>query len=242
MAQDEQIFARMNLVEIATVVLIALILAVAFRSLIAPMAALTAGVLSYTVALRLVSWAGQRSGFEAPVELQPLMVVLLLGVVTDYAIFLLAGFRRQLAAGVPRARATRAAVAENAPIIATAGLMVAAGTAVLVVADLRFFRAFGPGLALTVLLGLAVALTLVPAFLAVLGRAVFWPSRIRADESAQPSVGSEVPTVARGPSLRARALHLATRRPVAFVVASSASPRCLSPRMACATPRWASTW
>ena len=148
--------------------------------------ALAAGVLSYTVALRLVEWAGQRSGFAAPVELQPLMVVLLLGVVTDYAIFLLAGFRRQLAAGVPRARAARLAVAENAPIIATAGLMVAAGTAVLVVADLRFFRAFGPGLALTVLVGLAVALTLVPALLAVLGRVVFWPSRVAAPDSPGP--------------------------------------------------------
>ena len=221
MAQDDQIFAHLDLVEIATVLLIGLILAVTFRSLLAPVVALAAGVLSYTVALRLVEWAGQRSGFEAPVELQPLMVVLLLGIVTDYAIFLLAGFRRQLAAGVPRARAARLAVAENAPIIATAGLMVAAGTAVLVVADLRFFRAFGPGLALTVLVGLAVALTLVPALLAVLGRAVFWPSRVAAPDSPGPGPAADA---AEGTpqSWRARVLHRATSRPVAFVVAALA--------------------
>ena len=38
----------------------------------------------------------------------------------------------------------------------TAGLIVAAGTGALVVGKLGFFRAFGPGLALTTLIALAV--------------------------------------------------------------------------------------
>jgi putative drug exporter of the RND superfamily len=196
LAQNDLIFARLDLVEIATVLLIALIIGVTFRSLVAPIVALAAGVLSYTVALRVVQYAGRRTGFEAPAELQPLMVVLLLGIVTDYAVFLLSGFRRQLTSGTARARAARAAVAENAPIIATAGVMVAAGTAVLAVAHLRFFRAFGPGLALTVVLGLAVALTLVPALLAVLGRSAFWPSRPAAGPAALAEAG-DVATGAR---------------------------------------------
>jgi uncharacterized membrane protein YdfJ with MMPL/SSD domain len=46
----------------------------------------------------------------------------------------------------------------------------------LLAGQLEFFRAFGPGLALTVLVTLAIALTFIPATLAILGRSLFWPS------------------------------------------------------------------
>ncbi|HZE00774.1 MAG TPA: MMPL family transporter [Pseudonocardiaceae bacterium] len=71
--------------------------------------------------------------------------------------------------------ATRAAVREYLPIVATAGIIVAAGVAALVVAESELFRAFGPGLAVTVLVGLLVAVVLIPAMLAILGRWAFWP-------------------------------------------------------------------
>ena len=50
-----------------------------------------------------------------------------------------------------------------APIVATAGLIVVAGSAALLVGELEFFRAFGPALALTAGIALAVSLTFVPA-------------------------------------------------------------------------------
>ena len=46
----------------------------------------------------------------------------------------------------------------------------------LAVADLGFLRAFGPGMALAVLVGLAVTVTFMPALMALLGRALLWPS------------------------------------------------------------------
>ena len=55
----------------------------------------------------------------------------------------------------------------------TAGLIVAAGTGALVVGELGFFRAFGPGLAVTTLIALAVSITLVPALLALFGARLF---------------------------------------------------------------------
>ncbi len=71
--------------------------------------------------------------------------------------------------------ATTAAVARSGPIVAVAGLAVAAGTATLLAAESPFFRALGPALAFTVTVGLVVAITLVPALMAILGGLVFWP-------------------------------------------------------------------
>jgi RND superfamily putative drug exporter len=105
------------------------------------------------------------------------LLVLLLGVTTDYSVFFLAGMRGRLAQGDTRLPAARRATAEVMPIIVTAGLIVAAGSAALGTARLAVLRAFGPGLALTVLIAMVVAVTLTPALIAVFGRLLSWPGR-----------------------------------------------------------------
>lgn len=212
--QGDAILYRLSLVELATLVLIALIVGLTFRSLGAPLITLAAGILSYLIAVRVVAWFGQRTGIAAPQELQPLMIVLLLGIVTDYSIFLLSGFRRHLMAGLRRGAAARAATAQFVPTIVAAGVMVAAGTACLTVASLSFFRAFGPGMALTVLIGLVVAITLVPALLAVFGRAVFWPHAVGAGLTER----DRTPLERADRSQRAGFARFATMRPVGVVV------------------------
>ncbi len=173
--QSAEIEGKLGLVEIATIILIVLIVGITFRSLGAPAVALLAGVVSYLVALPVIAWAGSRLGFDVPAEVEPLVVVLLLGIVTDYTIFYLSGMRQRLATGQGRGAAARGTTAQFTPIILTAGLMVAAGTAALMVASQQFFRGFGPGMALAVLVGLVVSVTLVPALLEVFGRLLFWP-------------------------------------------------------------------
>ena len=96
-------------------------------------------------------------------DLDPVLVVLLLGVTTDYTVFFLDGMRARVAGGVPRVRAARLATAEFAPIILAAGVIVAAAAASLAVARTKLLSAFGPGLALTVLTAMAVSMTLGPA-------------------------------------------------------------------------------
>jgi putative drug exporter of the RND superfamily len=108
---------------------------------------------------------------------QPLLVALLLGVVTDYVVFYLSGMRAQLAAGAARRVAARNAAARFTPIVVTAGVIVAAGAGALVVAVSPVFRAFGPGMALAVLIAMVAAVTLTPALLGILGRLALWPHR-----------------------------------------------------------------
>ena len=150
-------------VELFTVLAIALILGLRFRSAGAPLAALACAGTAYVLAVRIVAWTAQRMGISLPPDLDPVLVVLLLGVTTDYSVFFLDGMRARLAEGLPRVRAARLATAEYAPIIAAAGLIVAAATASLAVARTDLLRAFGPGLALTVLTAMVVSMTLEPA-------------------------------------------------------------------------------
>ena len=164
-------------VEIATVLLVAVAMAVRFRSVGAPFVALDAVAVSFVVSSHLIAWIGQLAGLSVPQQVEPVMVVLILGVVTDYSIFFLSRFREGLEMGEPRLAAARDTAAEISPIVGVAGFTVAAATAALLVAHLAFFRAFGPGLAATVVVCVAVVLTLVPAILACFGSLLYWPTR-----------------------------------------------------------------
>jgi putative drug exporter of the RND superfamily len=176
LAEWEEIDSNLAWVTLATVLIVFGILALNFRAVGAPLVTLLAAAAAYLVSIRVAPWVGERAGVAMPSDVEPIMVVLLLGIVTDYTVFFLAGMRRRLRAGEPRIEAALGATSLNLPIVVTAGLIVACGAAALLAGELEFFRAFGPGMALTVLVGLAVSITLVPALLGIFGRALFWPS------------------------------------------------------------------
>ena len=173
--QYEVIKRHLGAVELATVLLVACVLGIRFRSVGAPLLALAAVGVSFVLATRGIAWLGQVLNLAVPQEVEPVMVVLILGVVTDYAVFFLSRFRGFLDAGQSRLAAAEQTTLTVSPIVLVAGLTVAAATAALLIAHLAFFRTFGPGLAETVLICLAVVLTLIPAALACFGAALFWP-------------------------------------------------------------------
>jgi putative drug exporter of the RND superfamily len=208
LAQFEEIEDALPWVELGTVLAIALVVGLTFRSVGAPLLTLAASAIAFLVAGGLIPWTAERLGAAIPQEVEPLVVALTLGVVTDYTIFFLAACRRELAGGASRLDAARRSCTAVVPIVATAGLIVVAGTGALVVGELEFFRAFGPALALTAGISLAVSITFVPAALALFGRMVFWPSLHPLDEKPE---DEERPV-----SRVARAL---TSRPVAAIVA-----------------------
>ncbi|MEV4703161.1 MMPL family transporter [Actinoplanes sp. NPDC049316] len=178
-------------VEMATLAAVLLIVTVAFRSLVAPLITLfTAGV-AIRVTLQVAAMAGAALKVNIPSEVEPLLVALLLGVVTDYVVFYLFAMRAELGRHGDRLEAARRATRRTTPIIAVAGVTVACGTGVLVVAESALFRAFGPGMALAVLVGVVVATTLVPALLAILGPVALWPGGHRAIQDAAARRGLE---------------------------------------------------
>ena len=197
------------MVEAATLALVVLIVAFVFRSLIAPFLILGAAGATFVVDQRLLGWFAGHSGLGVPGDIEPLVVALLLGVVTDYSIFFLSAFRKRLAAGEPPRVASRRAVAETAPIVLVAGLTVAAGCAALSVAPTRLFRSFGPGLAITVAVAAVTCVTMVPAAMTILGRFAFWPSRPQGLEADTEGTLGPTPIAPRRPGLEAARCHRA---------------------------------
>jgi putative drug exporter of the RND superfamily len=185
LAQFDEIDDSLPLIELASVLLIALIVGVHFRSLAAPLVTVLAAAIAYLVAIRLLAWGGEQLDLRVAQEVEPLVLVLLLGLVTDYSVFLMSAMRRGLADGEGVTAAARAAAARTVPVILAAGLIVAGGVAALVVGRLEFFQTFGPSLAITSLVALAVAITLIPAAMALLGGRLFGGKTIAADAPRQ---------------------------------------------------------
>lgn len=178
-AQGRIVLSSLPVLEVTTVAAVFLIVAFAFRSLVAPLLALAVAGIAIMLTLHVGGALALRLGVPVPQETQPLLVALLLGVVTDYVVFYLSGVRAELGSGAGRRVVAERATARLTTIIVTAGAIAAAGTGAMIVAESPVFRAFGPGMALAVLIGMIVAVTLVPALLAILGSAVFWSPRRR---------------------------------------------------------------
>jgi putative drug exporter of the RND superfamily len=210
LAQARLILDHQTAVEVLTVLVILVIVGIHFRSIGAPLLTVAAAGIAYEIAIHLIGWALARSGSGLPEELEPLMVVLLLGIVTDYSIFLLEHARRRLREGRTAAEAGRRSAAELVSIVGTAGIVVAFGAAGLIAAQLDTYRRLGPGLAVTVLVGLLVAITFVPAGIATFGSRLFWPS-------LRPSA-TQRSVVRRSRRFRTRLTYAATSRWIAVPV------------------------
>lgn len=184
-AQGLVLNSYVHIVEVVTVLAVLTIVALTFGSLVAPALTLITVGAAVMVTLGVSGWVANAMEVAIPADLRPLIVALLLGIVTDYCIFYLAGLRTRLREGHGRLEAARLATASFTPIVTVAGFTVAAGTASLLVAESPLFRGFGPALALTVLTGLVVTVTLAPALLAILGGVVFWPRTLAPQPATQ---------------------------------------------------------
>jgi putative drug exporter of the RND superfamily len=220
---------RLPWVEFATVAAISLIVAFFFLSLGAPVATLLCAATSYLLAIRVVAWVTQHMHVPLPPDAEPVLIVLLLGVTTDYSVFFLSGMRNRLAEGLPKLQAARLTTAEYAPIILVAGVLVAAATGSLGLARLPLIHALGPALATTVLISMLVSLTLAPALIAIFGNLLFWPgpgwyrkARRTARAARREARRIDQPVSLPSPwRVRERLARAGTAKPVALIIAAA---------------------
>jgi RND superfamily putative drug exporter len=106
-----------------------------------------------------------------------LLIVLLLGAGTDYGLFLVFRVREALRSGQgPKEAVEHALVRVGESISASAGTVILALLSLLL-ATFGIYRDLGLPLAVGMGVMLLAGLTLLPALLAIVGRAAFWPSR-----------------------------------------------------------------
>jgi RND superfamily putative drug exporter len=199
-------------VEIATVLLVVGILAFYFGSLGIPLLALATVGVAYLGVDRGLGWLGGQADLSFSSEVEPVIIGLLFGVLTDYLVFFAAGFRDRLRSGAEPLAAVTEVTAELLPVISAAALMIAGATLTLLISGVDLLAAFGPAMAIAVVIAAAVALTLVPAALAIFGRALFWPRGV-GDPEATPSDGVEASAGMRG-----RLIGAAIRSPTLTVI------------------------
>jgi len=215
LAQWDEIDKALPWMEAATILTILVIVALYFRSVGAPLVTLATAGLGYVVAIRALAWMGEQTGNGVPNEIEPVLVVLLLGLVTDYTVFFMAETRRRLRHGATRLEAARWATARVAPLVFAAGTLVIAGALSLLAGKLHFFRVFGPGLAVAALVVTLVCVTLVPALMGAVGPWLFGSS-VRAEQASAAAAGSD-PVDPPSPTRRF-VRRLPTAKPVAAIV------------------------
>ena len=162
-----------------TLLFVVVVLFVVYRAALAPLVTLIPAALAVVISGPLIAQAMGLAGIAVPPSTQPLLIVLLLGAGTDYGLFLCFRFREELARGAGTREALETAVARVGQALTFSGVIVAAALLTMVLAPSAIFQGIGPSLAIGIAVMLAAALTLMPALLAIFGRAVFWPSRPR---------------------------------------------------------------
>ncbi len=160
-----------------SLVFIVLLLLVIFRSLLAPLITLAPAGVALVVSMRLIGALGAH-GLKISEITQLLLIVLILGAGTDYGLFLVFRAREEMRSGLPQKEAVAHALARVGESITASAATVVFALLSLLLASFGLYHDLGVPLAVGIAVMLLAGLTLLPALLAVFGRAAFWPARV----------------------------------------------------------------
>lgn len=178
-------------------------LSIIFRSpLVAVMPLVLLVGVVFTVANALIADATKIFGLQANSSIQALLIVVVLGVGTDYFLFLMFRYRERLRAGDEPKQAMINAVTRVGEAIASAAGAVIIAFCALALSTLGFLTQLGPALAILVAVTLIAGLTLFPAICSLIPpRALFWPGKKWRDEPKGTRYASVGRLLGRKPAL-----------------------------------------
>ncbi|RED55305.1 MMPL family transporter [Cohnella lupini] len=202
-----------------TVLLVLVLLLLIYRSPILAILPLVAVGIAYLVISPILGWMVHGGMITVEKQGINIMTVLLFGAGTDYCLFLIYRFRQLLKTEPDKGKALRGAISGSSGAIAMSGLTVILSLLAMIAAEYGSFRLLAAPFAIAIfIIGLA-SLTLVPALLAIMGRASFWPFIPRTPEmlaELAKSKGQSAPTASK-PS-RNSSGSLIVRRPWLIMV------------------------
>jgi RND superfamily putative drug exporter len=160
-----------------SVIFVVALLVAVFRSALAPLIAVVPAIVVVLVSERLTAEAAVH-GLGVSQIASLLLIVLVLGAGTDYALFLMFRVREQMRAGLACRDAIVISVGRVGETITfSAGILIAALLS-LAAATFSLYSGLAAPLAIGIGLMLIAGLTLLPALLAICGPAAFWPSSV----------------------------------------------------------------
>ncbi|WP_407880251.1 MMPL family transporter [Furfurilactobacillus entadae] len=160
--------------EVIAAVFIFFVLLLVFRSPITPLISLFTVGVSGLVSISVVTNLVKHFGFPFSNFTQVFIIIVLFGIGTDYNILLYNQFREEMAHGKSARDASKSAIKIGGRTVLYSGVSVLIGMTVLAFARFSLYRS-AVGIAVGVVVLLAVLLTLNPFFMTVLGPRMFWP-------------------------------------------------------------------
>ncbi len=170
----------------ATLAVVIVLLLLTYRSPVLWLLPILSAGVALTVAQAVIYLLTQHANLTVNGQSEGILVVLVIGASTDYALLLIARYREELRRHADRHEAMAVALRRAGPAIIASGLTVVAGMLCLLAAESNDISGLGPVAAIGIGVGLIAMITLLPAILVVCGRWVFWPIR--------PGYGSAEPT------------------------------------------------
>ncbi|WP_415947944.1 MMPL family transporter [Streptomyces sp. KLOTTS4A1] len=161
-----------------------LILLLVYRSVLLPLVIILSAVFALGLACAVVYALADRGVVRVDGQVQGILSILVIGAATDYALLLAARFREELALRGDRFAAAPAALRRSLGAITASAATVALGLLALLASDLTNNRALGPVGAIGVTCAVLATVTFLPAALALLGRAAYWPSKPKETDAA----------------------------------------------------------
>ncbi len=170
----------------ATLAVVIVLLLLTYRSPVLWLLPILSAGVALAVAQAVIYLLTQHANLTVNGQSEGILVVLVIGASTDYALLLIARYREELRRHADRHEAMAVALRRAGPAIIASGLTVVAGMLCLLAAESNDISGLGPVAAVGIAVGLIAMVTLLPAVLVIFGRWIFWPVR--------PGFGSAEPT------------------------------------------------
>ncbi len=178
-----------GLLLLVTGLVVAVILIVVYRSPLLPVLVLLSAVFALSVASLGIYLLAKNNVLALNGQSQGILFILVFGAATDYSLLLVSRFREELRNVDSKYDAIRRAWrATLEPVAASAGTVIL-GVLCLLFSDLNSNRGLGPVAAIGIAASFLASMTFLPAALALVGRAAFWPVRPRHLEAANTEKG-----------------------------------------------------
>ncbi|MEI7743541.1 MAG: MMPL family transporter, partial [Chloroflexota bacterium] len=168
-----------------TILLVLLVLLAIYRAPLAALVPLATIGVAYVVSKGVLGFLAA-AGWQVSSTLATFLVVMVFGVGTDYAIFLISRYREEVSHDGNWHDAAKVTVKRIGAVITASAGTVIVGMVAMGVGDFKMIASMGPGIAIAVAVTLAAALTLSPALLSIFGHYLFWPLHTREKHEGEP--------------------------------------------------------
>lgn len=161
----------------AAMAVVVIILLLTYRSPVLWLIPVLSAATALFIAQAVIYYLADSETLTVNAQTSAILLVIVFGAGTDYALLLVARYREELRRHEDRHEAMAFALHRAGPAIVASGATVIAGMLCLLVATMSSTKGLGPVAAIGIAVGLLVMLTLLPALLVVFGRWIFWPVR-----------------------------------------------------------------